>query len=89
MAQTRVNYSTDESYSRFDNTRSVQVGGAVSDIVVIHVRILFDESCNFVRFSIEHSSSNLESSDTKLKSQSLTGNDTTIGECWCGCNNIR
>ena len=27
MAETRVKYSTDESYSRFDNTRSVQVGG--------------------------------------------------------------
>ena len=26
MAETRVKYSTDESYSRFDNTRSVQVG---------------------------------------------------------------
>ena len=48
-------------------------------IVVIQVRILFDGSCNFVRFSIEHSSSNLESSDTKLKSQSLTGNDTNAG----------
>ena len=27
MEETRVKYSTDESYSRFDNTRSVQVGG--------------------------------------------------------------
>ena len=48
-------------------------------IVVIQVRILFDGSCNFVRFSIEHSSSNLKSSDTKLKSQLLTGNDTNAG----------